>query len=93
MTLTEIGIVLDVELRCELTDDNEVIIDFPDIEETVRQYINTDTEMAMRLIYCNWKDNYSCHKFGYTDKSFRNFWDKNYVVYQHIIVKHDYPML
>lgn len=66
--------------------------DFPDIEETIKQYHN-DPEFMMRLIYGTHKNEYSVHKFGYTRsliyKLLGNQWSE---IKFGDIVKHDYPM-
>jgi len=69
------------------------IVDFPDIKQTVLQYIDTDPKLAMRLIYCNGKDTYSLHRNGFTFQTFKellgNGWD---VITQDTIIQHSYPM-
>lgn len=79
------------------------IVDFPDIEKTIKRYlhsrnrfIKTRTEWCMRLIYCHQGNQYSQHKWGYTAPYFkcllqeRNQWKD---IKQKAIVKHDYPMI
>lgn len=71
------------------------VVDFPDIEETIQQYILVDPDFCMRLIYCNHKNEQSIHKWGYTKKTFKTMlkemgnWRS---IRNEIVVKHDYPM-
>lgn len=82
------------EIKRVLKSNGQLIIDFPDIEETVRQYLNPNPEFCMRLLYCNQKDKYSTHFWGYTKKSFiqllGNGWKE---IIWNAIVHHDYPMI
>jgi len=68
-------------------------IDFPDIKTVVEQYSN-NPEYMMELIYCNGKNEYSFHKWGYTRETFREMLGSNwYNVHFTDVVKHDYPMI
>ena len=74
----------------------EWIVDFPDIKETVRRYIEIDPEFCMRLIYCNHKNPQSIHHWGYTRETFEKLlrgignWRS---ILRTTIVNHDYPMI
>ena len=81
------------EIKRILKKDGILIIDFPDIKKTVQMYLDLDPEFCMRLLYCNQKDKYSTHFWGYTNDTFRALWGKNFAVYEDVVVKHDYPML
>jgi len=66
--------------------------DFPDILEIALQYHDTDPEFCMALIYCNHKNPWSRHEWGYTRKTIVDFfhlkyWDLEFKD----VVKHDYP--
>jgi len=82
------------EMKRVLKHDGRLIIDFPDIKETVNHYLTPNPDFCMRLLYCNQKDKYSTHFWGYTKKSFVQLLDDNW---KEIIweprVKHDYPMI
>lgn len=71
--------------------------DFPDLKEIVRKYLDDAPEYAMELIYCNHKNEYSIHKWGYTEKSiqnlFKEYFDDKFKLTFGEIVKHDYPMI
>jgi len=72
------------------------IVDFPDIKMTAAQYHDSDPELCMRLIYCNHKNEYSIHHWGYTEQTFRTLLEKSGVwkqIERKTIVKHDYPMI
>lgn len=66
--------------------------DFPDIKTIVDQYYESDPQFCMELIYCNRKNKYSVHPFGYTYTTLpmwlpKETWDLK----AESIVKHDYP--
>lgn len=68
--------------------------DFPDIYKAVDVYKNNPDEL-MRLIYCSHKNEYSIHKWGYTnDTALRLLLCCDWKDVQFgEIVSHDYPML
>ena len=69
-------------------------VDFPDIITTVETYYYHDTEFCMRLLYCNHKNEYSIHKWGYSFFSFRDKLGSGWAeIKQEQIVQHDYPMI
>lgn len=68
--------------------------DFPDIKKTVELYYDSDPEFCMELIYCNHKNKYSIHNWGYTEKSIYRYFDPNkWELEFDNFVKHDYPMI
>ena len=71
----------------------KLIIDWPDVVKQVEQYKDTDPEFMMELIYCNHKNKYSIHHWGFTEKTFPNYLGKNWSYEFKEIVKHDYPMM
>lgn len=71
----------------------KLIIDFPDIKQQVLNYIDSDPEFCMELIYCNHKNKYSIHHWGFTDKTFPTYIGNNWLCERKDIVKHEYPMI
>jgi SAM-dependent methyltransferase len=71
----------------------QIITDVPDIKKTIDLYYDSDPKWAMTLIYCNGKNPYSFHKFGYTDATFRGLWGDHYLITNEVVVSHVYPML
>lgn len=69
-----------------------LIVDWPNIIEQVIKYNEVDPEFMMELIYCNHKNKYSIHHWGFTDKTFPNYLGKNWSYEFGEVVKHDYPM-
>jgi SAM-dependent methyltransferase len=70
------------------------LFDFPDIKEIVNQYHDTDPHFCMELIYCNRKNKYSVHPFGYTYKTIPTYLTPDkWEIYPLDVVKHDYPSL
>lgn len=70
------------------------IVDFPDIKKQVEMYYDSNPEFCMELIYCNHKNSYSIHHWGYTEISFANLFNPfEYDIKYKTIVKHDYPMI
>jgi len=68
------------------------IVNFPDIKKIVDLYYKTDPYECMELIYCNHKNQYSIHHFGYTPKTFKKLFSKSYKIQKKTIVKCDHPM-
>ena len=67
--------------------------DFPDIKKTVEDYYESAPEFCIELLYCNHKNRYSIHNWGYTTKSIGKYlqgdmWD---LVFRDVVT-HDYPM-
>lgn len=92
-TLQEAQFIIN-ECKRVLKSGGKLIIDFPDVAKTVRNYIKIDPEYCMRLLYCSYKDIYSIHKWGYTFNYFLELlgdgWDK---IKRKNVIKHDYPMI
>lgn len=68
------------------------LLDYPDLEKTFEKYYKSNPEYYMRLVYCNHKDPYSSHKWGYTKDMFEEIakdWSK--IEFEEI-VEHSYPM-
>jgi len=66
--------------------------DFPNIRRIVTKYYDKNPEFCMELIYCNHKNKYSIHKWGYTLKSIKNYFNpKLWQLKFKQVVKHDYP--
>lgn len=75
-----------------------LVVDYPDIPEIVRAYAD-DPDMMARMIYCSHKNEHSIHKWLYLPKSIRQLlceaipagqaWGD---IFDHLVVKHDYPM-
>ena len=93
-TLDEAGKIIQ-EIKRVLKPGGKLLIDFPDIWKSILKYYGKDPEFCIKLIYCNHKNEYSAHKWGYTKDTFRELigggkdWDK--VIFRNI-VNHDYPM-
>jgi len=81
------------EARRVLVSGGRFIFDFPDIHEDVRKHYKTDPEWLMELIYCNQKNEYSTHKWGYTRKTIKELLGDSWKVQFKTVVKHDYPMI
>jgi len=81
------------EMKRILQINGQIIIDVPDLRGTLEQYYNTNPKWAMTLVYCNGKNPFSFHKFGYNIDTFTQLWGNNYVVKPYTVVAHDYPIL
>ena len=67
--------------------------DFPNIFKQVQEFYNRRDEFLMELIYCNRKDIFSQHKWGYTPATIKNYLrDISWSFQFKDVVKHDYPM-
>ena len=82
-----------LEIKRILKVGGEIVIDIPDLKEIIEKFYDLDPNWAMKLIYCNGKNPFSFHKFGYTDKTFRKLWGINYNIENTIIVPHAYPVI
>lgn len=66
--------------------------DFPNIKEIVDKYYKSEPSYCMELIYCNRKNKYSAHCFGYTYNTLNLYLTADkWGLKQQEIVKHDYP--
>lgn len=81
------------EIKRVLKVGGKLIVDFPDLKKDLELYLEADPEYCMELIYCNWKNEFSCHKWGYTARSFAMLWDDRFLVQKKTYVQHDYPMI
>jgi SAM-dependent methyltransferase len=67
--------------------------DFPNIREIVDLYHDTDPEFMAEQIYCNHKNKYSVHQWGYTPQSIPWYLPPSgWTLEFGDVVKHDYPM-
>lgn len=84
--------IIDEILRI-LIPGGKLLIDFPDIIASVDKYRQHDHEFMMRFIYCNHKNAYSVHHWGYTEQTFPQLlgigWDYEFKQ----IVHHLYPVI
>lgn len=73
----------------------EFILDFPDIKAQVEEYYYKDPEWMTELIYCNQKDQYSVHHWGYTPKTIKTLFGKKWdvTIDKDPTVVHNYPMI
>jgi SAM-dependent methyltransferase len=82
------------EAKRTLKKNGRLIIDFPDIKKQVDMYYDTNPEYCMELIYCNHKNEFSIHHWGYTKESFARLFDKEkFAIEYRTIVEHSYPMI
>lgn len=79
------------EIKRILKAGGTLLIDFPDIEATVKQVLPTDTDWGIRHLYGSERNP---HVWGYTRSTFRQLlgggW--SWVEFREI-VKHDYPVI
>jgi SAM-dependent methyltransferase len=67
--------------------------DFPNIKDAVLKYHDTNMQFCAELIYCNRKNKYSEHKWGYSPTSIPIYLpEKQWQLEFGDIVHHDYPM-
>ena len=81
------------EIKRVLQHGGKLIVDFPDIKKDISLYYDKNPEFLMELIYCNHKNKYSVHHWGYTPSTFRKLWGNGFIVEQKTIVKHAYPTI
>jgi SAM-dependent methyltransferase len=81
------------EVKRVLVTGGTFIVSVPDIKRQVEMFYDSKPDWCMELIYCNGKNEYSLHKWGYTDDTFRALWNDNYKVEKIDLIKHEYPML
>ena len=81
------------EVKRVLQPGGKFIFDFPDILGDVKWYAESNPEFLMELIYCNHKNKYSIHHWGYTVKTANTLLGDGWVsITEKTIVVHDYPM-
>ena len=91
--ITEANNVIN-EIKRILFPDGRLVIDFPDIKTDIEKYFIKEPEFMMELIYCNQKNEYSRHKWGYTKSTFKKLLDGGWKSIEwKTIVKHDYPTI
>lgn len=71
----------------------KLLIDFPDVVAGVELYCESDPEFMMRYIYCNHKNQYSVHHWGYTEKTFPRLLGFGWEYEWKEIVHHLYPTI
>lgn len=87
------GLLIISEVKRVLKVGGTFIVSVPDIKRQVEEFYDSKPDWCMELIYCNGKNQYSFHKWGYTDDTFRALWNDNYSVERIDLIKHEYPML
>lgn len=84
------------EIYRVLNYDGKFVFDFPDVAKTIEMYAKNDFDYAVRLLYCNHKDQYSIHKTAYNKVNFQELLFKmglwKSIKFQ-TVVKHDYPVI
>lgn len=71
----------------------KLIVDWPDIKKQVEMYYESDPEMMLELLYCNHKNQYSIHHWGFTEETFKAFLGRNWSYEFKEVVQHAYPMM
>lgn len=85
------AIIGEFERICKLG--ARLLIDFPDIYATVERYYADDPEFCMRHIYCNQRNDYLSHRWGYTKKTFTQLMGNHWALKFREIVQHAYPVI
>ena len=80
------------EIKRTLAVGGEFIVDFPDLKKDFELYYESNPDFFMELVYCNGKNKYSFHKWGWTPATFSKLWGDKFKVWEETMVKHDYPM-
>lgn len=80
------------ELNRVIATGGRLIIDWPDIEIQVYRYAGKNDDFLMELIYCNHKNKYSIHHWGFTKNTFPKYLGDNWTYEFKEVVKHYYPM-
>lgn len=82
------------EIKRVLRPGGRFIFDFPNIKKQVELYYDTNPEFCMTLLYCNQKDEFSIHHWGYTEKSILSLLGNGWKSIEFKqVVKHSYPMI
>jgi len=81
------------EVKRVLKSGGKFIVDFPDLKEQFLKYYEKDPEFYMELVYCNHKNQYSIHHWGYTEDTFKKALGDSFSCVKKTVVKHDYPMI
>lgn len=81
------------EVQRILVPGGKFLVDFPDLVAGVKMFADANHDLLMRFIYCNHKNQYSVHHWGYTRESFPCLlgfgWDYQF----REIVHHQYPTI
>jgi len=81
------------EISRVLKSGGKFITDFPDIKKQMELYYKDDPEFCFELIYCNHKDNFSIHHWGYNPETFKKLFPDTWSINEKTYVVHDYPMI
>ena len=81
------------EIQRVLKVSGKVLIDFPDLKNQFLKYYETNPEFYMELVYCNYKNEFSIHRWGYTEETFKKLFGDRFSYNFRSIVNHDYPMI
>lgn len=84
--------IVDEILRI-LVPGGKFLVDFPDVEGAVKKYAKTDPDFLMRFIYCNHKNQWSIHHWGYTRETFPRLLGFGWEYKFREIVHHIYPVI
>lgn len=84
--------IIDEILRV-LKPGGKFLVDFPDVIASVLKYQESQHEFLMRFIYCNHKNQYSVHHWGYTEDTFPQLLGIGWTYEFKQIVKHVYPVI
>lgn len=84
--------IVDEVLRI-LVPGGKFLVDFPDLAEGVSRYAQADPEFMVRFIYCNHKNQYSIHHWGYTRETFLKLLGFGWAYEYKEIVHHLYPTI
>lgn len=84
--------IMDEILRI-LAPGGRLLIDFPDLVAGIKVFAETNHDLMMRFIYCNHKNQYSIHHWGYTRESFPQLLGFGWTYEFRDIVKHQYPAI
>ena len=82
------------EIKRVLKSNGQLIIDFPDIKKDVELYYDINPEFMIELLYCNHKNRFSTHNWGYTQTTFTKLLGEGWkeLVWGNVI-RHNYPMI
>ncbi|KKN19669.1 hypothetical protein LCGC14_0943370 [marine sediment metagenome] len=82
------------EIKRVLKSGSRLVIDFPDLKKDIDLYYDKNPEFLMELVYCNQKDEYSVHHWGYTKQTIIKLLGEGWETIEFkSIVKHNYPMV
>ena len=84
------------EIHRVLKPGGKFVFDFPDVIETFNQYAS-DFDKLIRLLYCNYKDQYAEHKIGYNEETFTKLLELENRRWTSIefkeVIEHAYPVI